>query len=299
MTIQSAIQARLDSYPPSMRRVADVVLQEPDLVIRSTIATLAVRCQTSEATIVRFCRTLRLTGFMEFRVALAAELGLETARRSRARLAMDQFDLVDGSSLEQIVSTIAYIETLSVEETVAKLDMDVFRRAVERLDAAVTIYGFGVGTSGSCAKDLCRKLARIGRPAHALRDVEEVAVSGTFMNPEDALIAFSHTGVTNDVVRAIQLASQRGAGTIVVTNDVDSPAARAASLVIETSVRETSLRSASLGSRTAQSLVSDCLYGALAFRDLPHAQSALRDTGTLMGILRSGAPVPPKGEMSG
>lgn len=289
MTIQSAIQARLEEYSPSMRRIADVVLSQPGAVTRSTVSALAKKCRTSDATVVRFCRTLGLSGFVDFRVALAGEIGVENRRRFRTRLeGSDGRTVVSGDSLEQIVSTIAFVETLSVEETVANLDMAALKRSVEVLDAASRIFTFGSGGSGSCAEDLQRKLARVGRPAQALRGVEEAIISTSFMTSRDVLIVFSHTGRTDEAVRVAELAASRSVSAIAVTNDLTSPVAKAARFVIGTTVRETTLRAASLGARTAQALVADCLYSALAYKDLDAAQQALKTTGELLASLRGG-----------
>lgn len=288
MTIQSKIQSRLDDLSPSARRIADVVLREPAVVTRSTIAELAAMCATSEATIVRFCRALGLRGFVEFRVALAAELGSEARRRFRTRLAQPGGrSVIGGNSVEEIVSTIAFVETLSVEETIANLDVDALKHSVDALDSAHRIFTFGVGSSGSIAEDLQRKLARLGRPAQGLRDVEDAVISASFMTSSDVLIVFSHSGTTQGIARVIELAAGRSATTIAVTNARDSPAGRTARFVIETTVRETTLQAAALGARTAQAIVADCLYGVLAYKDFDTTQHALRETGSLLATFRS------------
>lgn len=288
MTILSTIQSRLDSFSPAGHRVAEVVLSEPGVVLRLSIADLAKTCGTSEATIVRFCRALGLRGYAEFRVTLAAELGAETRRRLRTRLADPEGrSVVGGDSLEEIVSTIAFVETLTLEETIANLDIETLKRAVLAIDGAHRIFTFGIGSSGSCAEDFQRKLTRMGRPAQSLREVEEAVISASYMRPRDVLIAFSHSGSTSDVARVIELAARRSATTIAVTNARNSPVGRAAKYVIETTVRETTLRAASMGARTAQAFVADCLCGVLAHRNLDQAQRALRETGTLLATFRS------------
>ena len=51
-------------------------------------------------------------------------------------------------------------------------------------------------------------------------------VSPALLGPDDVAVAFSHSGSTAAVIDAIELTRKNGAGTICVTNDPDSPAAK-------------------------------------------------------------------------
>src|SRR3954464_12693170 len=79
VSIQTNIQAHVESFPPTMRRVADAILERPQIVVENTITELARACNTSEASIVRFCQALGLTGYPQLKLQLAAELGKESA----------------------------------------------------------------------------------------------------------------------------------------------------------------------------------------------------------------------------
>src|SRR5699024_3008145 len=116
MSIQSRIQATLHSYPPSIRRVAEAVLAEPQRMLDGTITDLARRCRTSETTVVRFCRELGLNGFVQLRVQLATELGRDTAHRSAG--GSDVADISASSTLAELVDNVRYTERLCIEETI-------------------------------------------------------------------------------------------------------------------------------------------------------------------------------------
>ena len=59
---------------PSERRVADVVLDEPESVPRKNLAALATEAEVSEPTVLRFCRSLGLDGYAHFKIELARAL---------------------------------------------------------------------------------------------------------------------------------------------------------------------------------------------------------------------------------
>ena len=75
MSIQSTIEAAASTLTPSLARIALVVRENPSVVIDNTINELAAECDTSVASVVRFCRAIGFSGYAPLRMALAAELG--------------------------------------------------------------------------------------------------------------------------------------------------------------------------------------------------------------------------------
>src|SRR4030042_3406665 len=75
---QCASPIRLRGVYPSLKtalqKVADLVLQQPDMVIYVSVNAVAAAAGVSEATVMRFCRTLGFKGFQDFKICLAREL---------------------------------------------------------------------------------------------------------------------------------------------------------------------------------------------------------------------------------
>ena len=77
------------------------------------------RRETSEATVIRFCRSVGMDGYPQLRIRLAAE----AARRIEppdARVVGG--DIPPGADLAQIIATIAFNDARAVEETAEQLD---------------------------------------------------------------------------------------------------------------------------------------------------------------------------------
>ncbi|CAM3336228.1 MurR/RpiR family transcriptional regulator [Occultella aeris] len=277
MSIQSQIQAKRDTLAPSMRRVADAILADPSLVLEETISELARKCATSETTIVRFCRSLGLAGYVQLRLALATEVGREGARRSPAAATYGS-DISAGSTLEEVVASIGFTENLGIEETINSLDIAELGRVVDAIDAAARISVYGVSASGWSAADLHRKLFRIGRVAYSFADGHDAVTSLGLMGAGDVAVGFSHRGTTAEVVRFLEAARERGVTAVAITNAAGSPVAGAADLVLRTAVRESPFRSGAMASRTAQLLIVDCIFVAVAQRRMTETVDALRDT---------------------
>ena len=69
--ILERIHASYYQLTATERRVADYVLAQPEQVKFMSITQLADECGTADATISRFCRSLKLKGFNAFKLELA------------------------------------------------------------------------------------------------------------------------------------------------------------------------------------------------------------------------------------
>ncbi|PSL08545.1 RpiR family transcriptional regulator [Haloactinopolyspora alba] len=284
MSIQSNIQSKAASYPPSMRRVADAIRANPQVVLDRTISELARMCETSETSVVRFCRTLGLPGYVQLRLALATELGRETAQRGADE--GHGADITPSDDTADMIAKIAFSERLCLEETAAGLDAAVLEAVVGAIDAAGRTTVYGVGASGWSAADLQRKLMRIGRVAFAFGDAHDAMVAASIGGAGDVAVAFSHSGATREAVEFLRAASAHGSTTVAVTNISDSALAEAADLTLLTVVRETTFRSGAMASRIAQLMLVDCVFVGVAQRRYEPTVELLRTTYDSVAPLR-------------
>ena len=72
--IFAAISRRYDTFTRMEQNIADYVLEHGKDVLEMSISTLARECKVVESTIFRFCRTLGVSGYRDFRTALAVSL---------------------------------------------------------------------------------------------------------------------------------------------------------------------------------------------------------------------------------
>ena len=276
MGIQSRIEASAHGFSPAMRRIADALRQKPAIVREMTISELAASCGTSVASVVRFCRAVGLSGYAELRMALATELGKESAQFG-ATLTLGA-EIAQSDSLKEMAAKVASLEMLAIEETVAALDFRALGRIVSALDKAPRILLFGIGASQFVAQDLHHKLFRIGRNAFLMSDAHE-AWSAALLSPKGTVaIGFSHSGATADTVQFLDLARESGALTVAVTSVEESALARAAQERLITHARESALRAGAMVSRIAQLAVVDCLFLGVARLRYDQTIDALKRT---------------------
>ncbi len=282
------IRAELPVLRPAEVRVALAILADPAGAAQLSIGTLAERCETSAATVLRFCRAV---GFSSY-PALRLELARETGREENGPVAPSPTgDISATDTLPQIVAKIAWSDARAIEDTAALLDLDSLSRAIDAVAGAERIDIYGIGASGFVAADLHQKLHRIGLLSSVWPDPHAALTSAALLGPTDVAIAISHTGTTTDTVEALRLAEAGGATTIAITNVRGAPVTTHARLVLTTAARETTFRSGAMASRIAQLAVVDCLFVGVAQRSWDRTLRALERT----FVAVQGRRIPPAG----
>jgi DNA-binding MurR/RpiR family transcriptional regulator len=270
------VRALLPSLSPAEQRVGRVVVGDPAAAAMLTITQLAARADTSETTVIRFCRAVGFASYPELRLTLATEAGRLQGDGGPPRVVGS--DISPSDDLPQVVEKIAFADARAVEDTAAQLDTAVLRQVVDAVAAAGRIDIYGVGASAFVGLDFQQKLHRIGRVAYAWSDVHIALTSAALLGEGDVAFGISHTGTTRDTIDAFAEAGRRGALTVALTNFPRSPITRVADLVLTTAARETTFRSGAMASRLAQLTVVDCIFVGVAQRTYPETRAALEAT---------------------
>jgi DNA-binding MurR/RpiR family transcriptional regulator len=266
------LRALRPSLSPAEDRVAEQVLADPRGTAAKTISELATAAATSETTVLRFSRRLGLSGYPRLRLALAEE-----SARPRA-LAASRTDISATDSLDGVIRKIALADASAVEETADQLDRGTLAQTAKIIAGAGRVDIYGSGASALVAADLQQKLHRIGCLAFAWNDPHIALTSAALLGPRDIAIGISHKGTTRETIESMATAKAHGARTMAITNFPLSPLAQAVDLVLTTAASETSLRSGATASRIAALTVVDCLYIAVAQRNLRITRKAVKST---------------------
>ncbi|MEC5181215.1 MurR/RpiR family transcriptional regulator [Arthrobacter sp. CG_A4] len=275
-TVLVRIRAALPSLRPSEQSIGNTVLAEPALAATLSIGELAEKCRTSTTSVVRFYKKIGYQGYSDFRLDLARET---TREQAVANVSAEMYeDIAKTDSLQDVVSKIAFNETMSIADTAQVLDVARLADAVAALSGAKRIDIFGVGASAWVGQDLQQKFHRIGMTAHSWSDAHSAWTSAALLDAGSVAVAISHSGSTLDTIEALRIAGEAGARTVAITNHSDSPLAHLAEIVLTTAARESPFRSGALGSRMAQMMVTDCLFVGVAQQSYDASIAALRKT---------------------
>ena len=212
----------LADLSPAERRVGRWVLEHPKEAANTTLARLATECETSEPTVVRFCRRVGLGGFRELTIRLTEALSNPASYVHR--------DVSPDDSTSDAIIKVLDASIQSLIEMRSQLSSMPVDAAVCAMQGARQIAFAGLGASGHVAHDACHKFFRLGIPCTSLRDTTMILQFAAIAEPDDVLVLLSHTGRWEDFARAARLAKTRGATVIALTNP-DSDVAREADLL--------------------------------------------------------------------
>ena len=206
------LRASLADLPASQRRVADAVLADPEAVAFGTVADLAARAATSGPTVLRLADRLGYDGYKGLQQAVRDELG-RRLRPAVARIRSTTPGSVVGRTLE--------VEVANVTESLERIDPAQFERAVQLLaDPDRGVWVLPGEQTRPVGANLATELGLLRDRVHLLFGSEFRAVSLTAgMQRADVIVTIDFHRYESWVARVHQLALDRGATPIRITND--------------------------------------------------------------------------------
>ena len=188
-------------------------------------------------------------------------------------------------TLEQVKN--AYkIEAECITEMLDYLDEESFSKAVELLKNAVRIGSCGCGHSGIMCRHFAHLMCCIERPARFISPAEAVHGATGFLQKGDVMVFASRGGKTKELLPIIDICKSKGVKIISITENMDSPLANLADVVLKQHVnRETDkYNSQGTTSSTSLCLIFHALQTALIEEtDYKNEQFALIHPGGAVG----------------
>ena len=248
--ILERIHASYYQLTATEKRVADYVLAQPEQVKFMSITQLADECGTADATISRFCRSLKLKGFNAFKIELArhsTSAAGQTLHHDTDTLA-GRARQVGRQSTDAIAQTLELVNPAQVEQ------------AVEMIEAADRCICIGSGGSMLMANTFANLFSAVTGKFQAVYDSHMQMSAVATMGKRDIIILFSYSGATNTGLEILELARERGIRSILITRFSKSPAAALADVVLRCGSNEGPFQSGSVAAKVAQLVVMDVLY---------------------------------------
>ena len=255
--MSSRIKSARESLRKSERKVADVVLSDPDGSVQTSIQALACKAQVSEPTVIRFCRALDCAGFQEFKLKLARDLA------SRGTFIYQDVSLED--TTHSISNKIIESAMASLGQVRNQISHEGIDKAVQFYLAAKRVEFYGSGGSAVVAEDAQLKFFRLGIPAIAYSDPHIQDASAALLDSDALVIAISASGRSKSLLKTAEIAKGTGAKVIAVTA-TGSPLSEIADLNLYVDVVEDSDIFAPIKSRIAQIVLLDILSVGVAVK---------------------------------
>ena len=186
-----------------------------------------------------------------------------------------------------IAAKAAYeIEYECIKEMIDYFDEDAFSAAVELLKNAPRIGASGCGHSGILCRHFAHLMCCIEQPAKFISPAEAVHGGMGFMQEGDVMLFASRGGKTKELLPILDICKRKGVKVITITENLESPLALGADVVIKQHVnRETDKYNAQgTTSSTALCMIFHALQTALIEEtDYQNEQFALIHPGGAVG----------------
>jgi len=134
-----AIYSRLSEKE---RSIANLILNDPERIIHSTISEIAEDLGVADATVFRFCKRIGFKGYQAMKITIASELSSPIINDIHEKITEDDDE-------KTIVTKVFKSNIRTLEDTLQVIDMDQFKLAVNALVTAKKTYFYGLGGSGA------------------------------------------------------------------------------------------------------------------------------------------------------
>lgn len=178
------------------------------------------------------------------------------------------------------------IEYECIKEMQNYFDEDAYSKAVELLKNAQRIGASGCGHSGILCQHFAHLMCCIERPAKFISPAEAVHGGMGFLQKGDVMVFASRGGKTKELLPILNICKQKGVKVITITENLESPLAEGADVVLKQFVnRETDKYNAQgTTSSTALCMIFHALQTALIEEtDYKNEQFALIHPGGAVG----------------
>lgn len=256
---RTLLQAQLlySSMGNAEKKVADWLFMHSGEVLPYSITDLASRCESSEATIVRFSKRLGFTGYQDLKLTLAKE---------HDKKVIAPIITADDDCFE-IFEKVCNDAYMSLERTKKTLSPESMTKAAKAISRAKRVVLIGLGSSAAVALDAAGKLLRAGCNAVAYTDTHMQMIAVSQLKKGDCVIGISQSGSSKDVVEAMKTARSHGAVAVSITSKERSPIIRHSDVFLLTDTEETRHSTLGLNSHLSRLVVIDALCYKIVYEN--------------------------------
>lgn len=250
------ITEQYHSLTRSGKKLADYIFTNTSNTQYLSISTLAENSGVSEASITRFCHSLGLSGYNDFKLALAkADYVSDLGDPSDSPEAITSED-----TLNNVFHKLHASNILSLNETLELLDEKDVSKAVDLLSLADRVFCFGQGGSMVMAMEAWARFSTATSRFIHISDSHMQAMNIALATSKDVILFFSYSGSTKDMEDIMNIAKKRNIPIILITHFPKSRAAEFADVILLCGYNESPLQSGSVAAKVGQLFLIECLF---------------------------------------
>lgn len=215
------VAENISQLSKSHKKIANYILKNSNIVPFFKVATLAVKADVSEATVVRFATTLGYSGYPEMQRYLQNSIQEQLTTTERLKMSSHVYD-----DKEQAIYDIFNDDIENIKSTMKNLDIESFHRAASIILNANKVYISANRSAASLGVFLQYYLNIILEKSEVLGSYEGIYEQLYSLNKDDVVIGISFARYSSSTINTITFAKEMGASTISITDSYLSPLLR-------------------------------------------------------------------------
>lgn len=243
------IQASYNQFTKAEKKVADFVINNQKKVLYMSITDLADACKVGDTSVYRFCRTMNLQGYQEFKMKMSLSQGAAQAKKKH-----------EEEEPHNMAETVMNLNISAIRETFTLLNKKEFEKVLELFEKAGKVYFFGVGDSLLTAQGACNKFLRITNKVTCITDAHMQAMAASTATEKDLFLIVSYSGSTKDNIVVAKLAKKSGAKVVCISHFHKSPLTSYSDAILLCGADEGPLEGGSMAGKMGQLYLMDLLY---------------------------------------
>ncbi|WP_300750432.1 MurR/RpiR family transcriptional regulator [uncultured Oscillibacter sp.] len=263
-----------ERFTRSERKIADYVLEHQEETQYVSITDLSAQCGVAVSTVSLFCRKLKLAGFNDFKLELA-----RAALPARAAFSEPGSEITEGDSAAAVMGKVLSAVQDALNNAYHMLSEQEIIRAADLLRRAGQVVCLGQGNHSVVALAAWAQFSTTSPKFKTIQDSHMQTVVLSTLAEGDAVLYFSYSGATHELLEAVEVIRNRGGKLILVTRYPNSPASAYADAVLLCGPNEQPFQFGSTSALIAQLYVVEALLSEFIRWDPEEAEQNRRSVG--------------------
>jgi DNA-binding MurR/RpiR family transcriptional regulator len=247
-TVVETIKEQYNQIFSAEKKVADFILENPEMAVNANVSELANYSGVSDATVIRLCKHLGYEGYYQLKLCLSRDLG---------RMQISDVDIENGTGDK--VSGLLYSFAAELIAIGKNLKQNKLMECVDLIKKCKQVHIVAVGNTSPLAQYMGFRLGRLGVKCTYNMVPEYFMNHVNLADADDIVVAISQSGSSKQVVQAMELAKEKGLKIIAITGHEYSPVSRLADHLLLSSPDEQAFNYYKSYSRLKEMAVIDAL----------------------------------------
>jgi DNA-binding MurR/RpiR family transcriptional regulator len=228
--VQKYLEDHYNELTESQKILGKYILDHYGEVAFMSALQIGEKLGLSDATVIRFAKTLGFSGFAEFKNSIGEEIRKRNAPDMKLLKSLKNFNHRD-----EAITNICKTDIKNLEEYLLNIESSKLDKVVEKVYESETIYFLGLGSSLVVAEFLSFHIRRMGFKINLISEggiglFEKL----TPMTSKDILIVATFPRYSRDTMNAILFAKKKGVYVITISDSELSDVASESDIVLAT-----------------------------------------------------------------